>query len=179
MGKKFENIWNKITSVIVVLFLVLALALVGVKLIGLQVFTVLSGSMEPTYKTGSLIYVKQVNYLDLLEGDVITFMLNEDTIATHRIMEVIPDEENQLELRFKTKGDANNTVDGGVVHHKNIIGSPIFTLPKLGYLANFIQNPPGRYLAISAGSLLILAVFLPDLLKEVRKEGKDHDINKK
>lgn len=30
-------------------------------MLGLQVFTVLSGSMEPTYHTGSLIYVKKVD----------------------------------------------------------------------------------------------------------------------
>ena len=93
MGKTIKKIWNIITNIIVVLAVILAVALVGVRLVGLQVFTVLSGSMEPTYHVGSLIYVKDVDYKELEAGDVITFMLDEDTVATHRITEVVPDEE--------------------------------------------------------------------------------------
>lgn len=85
MGKTIKKIWNIITNIIVVLAVILAVALVGVRLVGLQVFTVLSGSMEPTYHVGSLIYVKDVDYKELEAGDVITFMLDEDTVATHRI----------------------------------------------------------------------------------------------
>lgn len=74
MGKTIKKIWNIITSVIVALAVLLAVALVGVRLAGLQVFTVLSGSMEPNYHVGSLIYVKNVDYKELESGDVITFM---------------------------------------------------------------------------------------------------------
>ena len=49
MGKAVKKIWNIVTSIIVALAVLLAIALVGVRLIGFQVFTVLSGSMEPTY----------------------------------------------------------------------------------------------------------------------------------
>lgn len=177
MGKTLKKIWNIITSIIVALAVLLAIALVGVRLIGFQVFTVLSGSMEPTYHVGSLIYVKKADYTELQSGDVITFMLDEDTIATHRIVEVVPDETDSSVLRFRTKGDANEAEDGSLVHYKNVIGTPVFTIPKLGYLANYIQNPPGMYVAISAGAVLLLLVFLPDLFskdeeKETKKKGK-------
>lgn len=158
-----------------------AIALVGVRLVGFQVFTVLSGSMEPAYHVGSLIYVKSVDYKDLKEKDVITFMLDENTVATHRIEEVVPDEIDPTILRYRTKGDANDAEDGSLVHYKNVIGSPVFTIPKLGYFADYIQHPPGTYVAISAGAVLLLLVFLPDLFssndkdkeeKKVRHEGK-------
>lgn len=171
MGKAVKKIWNIVTSIIVALAVLLAIALVGVRLIGFQVFTVLSGSMEPTYHVGSLIYVKDVDYTELEAGDVITFMLDEDTVATHRIVEVVPDETDSSVLRFKTKGDANAAEDGSLVHHKNVIGTPVFTIPKLGYVANYIQNPPGMYVAISAGAVLLLLVFLPDLFSKGEKEG--------
>lgn len=177
MGKTAKKIWNIITSIIVALAVLLAVALVGVRLIGFQVFTVLSGSMEPTYHVGSLIYVKKADYTELQSGDVITFMLDEDTIATHRIVEVVPDETDSSVLRFRTKGDANEAVDGSLVHYKNVVGTPVFSIPKLGYLANYIQNPPGMYVAISAGAVLLLLVFLPDLFskdeeKETKKKGR-------
>ena len=170
MGKTIKKIWNIITNIIVVLTVILAVALVGVRLVGLQVFTVLSGSMEPTYHVGSLIYVKDVDYKELEAGDVITFMLDEDTVATHRITEVVPDEEEPDTLRYRTKGDANDAEDGKLVHYKNVIGSPVFTIPYLGYFADYIQNPPGTYVAISVGAVLLLLVFLPDLFSSDDKD---------
>lgn len=178
MGKTFRKIWDIITTVIVAVAVVLAIALVGVRLVGFQVFSVLSGSMEPTYHTGSLIYVKEVDYTQLKAGDVITFMLDEDTVATHRIVEVVPDETDPTVLRYRTKGDANEAEDGKLVHYKNVIGTPVYSIPKLGYVINYIQNPPGLYLAISAGAILLILVFLPDLFgddedkKKKRKSGK-------
>ena len=174
MGKAIKKLWNAITTVLVILVVIGALLLVGVRLIGFNVFTVLSGSMEPTYHTGSVIYVKDVDYRELEPGDVITFMLSEDTVATHRIVEVIPDEEDPTVLRYRTKGDANEAEDGGLVHYKNVIGTPVFTIPYLGYVAAYIQQPPGMYVAISCGALLIMLTFLPDLFakEEEPKESK-------
>lgn len=167
-----RRIWNAFTTILVALVVILAMLLVGARLIGLQVFTVLSGSMEPNYHTGSLIYVKQVDPFELEEEDVITFMLDEDTVATHRIVAVVPDEEDPSVVRFQTKGDANDAVDGSLVHYRNVIGSPVFTIPYLGYVANYIQNPPGTYIAISAGAILLLLVFLPDLFSDDKKEDE-------
>ena len=177
MGKTVKKVWNIITTIIVVLAILLAIAFVGVRLVGLQVYTVLSGSMEPTYHTGSLIYVKKVDYTQLQSGDVITFMLDESTIATHRIVEVVPDENDASVVRYRTKGDANAAEDGSLVHYKNVVGTPVFTIPYLGYVANYIQNPPGMYVAISVGAILILLVFLPDLFgkeeeAKPKKKGK-------
>ena len=173
MNKTVKRMWNCFTTVLVAVVVILALLLVGARLIGLQVFTVLSGSMEPTYHVGSLVYVKDVDPYELESGDVITFMLDEDTVATHRIVEVVPDENDSTVVRFKTKGDANAAEDGSLVHYKNVIGSPVFTIPKMGYVANYIQNPPGTYIAISAGAILLLLVFLPDLF------GSDEDKDQK
>ena len=170
MNKTVKKIWNWLTTVLVVLVVILAILLVGARLVGLQVFTVLSGSMEPTYHVGSLIYVKKVDPFQLKSGDVITFMLDEDTVATHRVVEVVQDEEDASVIRFRTKGDANEAEDGSLVHYRNVIGTPVFTIPKLGYLANYIQHPPGTYVAISAGAILLLLVFIPDLFSDDKKE---------
>lgn len=173
MSKTVRKIWNIITTVLVAVVVVFALLLVGARIVGLQVFNVLSGSMEPNYSVGSLIYVKDVDPFALKQGDVITFMMDEETVATHRIVEVVPDESDPGVVRFRTKGDANKTEDGSLVHYKNVLGSPVFEIPKLGYVANYIQNPPGMYIAISACAILLLLVFLPDLL------GKDDDSKQK
>ena len=62
---KIKKIWDVFTSILVAIVVIMAILLVGVRVIGLNVYTVLSGSMEPTYHTGSLIYVKKVDYKEL------------------------------------------------------------------------------------------------------------------
>ncbi len=171
----FMRVWNMVTTVFVALTVVLAVAFVGVRILGIQVYTVLSGSMEPEYHVGALIYVKKVDSTELSVGDDITFMLDEDTVATHRIVGVVPDENDPSVLRFRTKGIANEHEDGTLVHYKNIVGKPIFTIPYLGYVANFIQHPPGTYIAVCAGAFLIFLVFVPDLFSEKDKDDKRSD----
>ena len=104
MNRTVKKIWNWVTYVLVGVVVILALLMVGARLFGFKVFTVLSGSMEPAYHVGSLIYVKEVDYRELESGDVITFMLDEDTVATHRIVEVVPDEEGRFCNSVPNKG---------------------------------------------------------------------------
>lgn len=160
-----KKIWNIFSNLLIGCVVVVAMLLVGIRLFGFQVFTVLSGSMEPVYHTGSIIYVRAADYKELKAGDVITFMLGEDMVATHRIVEVIADEEDPTVLRYRTKGDANEAEDGGLVHYKNVIGTPVMTIPYLGYFVNYIQNPPGSYVAVSVGAFLMLVLLLPELFE--------------
>ena len=167
--KKAKKIWNAITTLLVVFVVIFAVFLMGSRLVGLQVFNVVSGSMEPEYSVGDLIYVKAVDPDSVKVGDPITFVLNEDlVVATHRVVAI--DSENR---QFTTKGDANKTEDATPVHFNNLIGVPVFAIPLLGYVSAYIQSPPGMYVAIALGAVLLAAVFLPDLLaKKDKKKGK-------
>lgn len=169
-----RTIINSITWFLIFIVLVLAILLAGVRLLGFGVYTVLSGSMEPYIHVGSLVYVKEVplNQMHTIRvGDDITFMADETTVVTHRVIEV--DEDDGV-YRFHTKGTNNTNADVNPVHMNNVIGTVNFTVPYLGYVANFIQNPPGMYIAIAFGCVLLLLVFLPDILfpKTKDEEGK-------
>lgn len=167
MPKKVKKIWDTVTTVLVVIVVIFAVFLMGSRLIGMQVFHVISPSMEPTYSVGDLLYVKTVDPDSVKVGDPITFVLNEDlVVATHRVVAV--DGENR---HFITKGDANSTEDAAPVHFNNLIGVPVFAIPLLGYVSAYIQSPPGMYVAIAAGVILLAAVFLPDLF--AKKEKND------
>ena len=172
MSKTIKRIWNWISGILVGMVVLLAIALVGVRLVGLKPFVVLSGSMQPVYDVGSLIYVKSVDYKTLQVGDDITYMISDDTVVTHRIIEVLVDEEDPDTIRYFTQGVANDVPDGLSVHYMNIIGKPVFSIPYLGYVSNYIQNPPGMYVAIAAGAILIMLVFLPDIFADDEKEKK-------
>lgn len=198
--KAFRRIWSVITTIVVILIVFLAIALVGVRVIGLTPYTVLSGSMEPTYHVGSLIYVKEAEPAEIEVGDPITFVVNEDLlVATHRVVEIdvqtsrqqaIVDETGEAMLDaegnpiyeevpldepayyFTTKGDANDAVDGSQVYYKNLLGEPVFTIPYLGYLSSWIQTKKGMIISINVALILLLLTFLPDLLRSVDDEPK-------
>lgn len=172
MNTKLKKAWNTVSTIIVVLVVIFAVVLIGVRLVGIQPYTVLSSSMEPKYPTGSLIYVKKVDYKTLKVGDNITFMLNEDTVATHQIIEIVPDAKDENILKFRTQGIANETPDGGAVHCNNVIGKPVFMIPYLGYVANYIQNPPGLYVTIAAVAILLILFFFPDILRVASDDTK-------
>lgn len=170
---KFKKIWNVVSTALVVLVVLCAVFLMGSRLLGYRVFNVISGSMEPTYSVGDLIYVKSVDVNDIKVGDPITFVLNENlVVATHRVVQI--DTENKC---FYTKGDANDTIDASPVHFKNVIGVPQFSVPLLGYVSDFIQNPPGTYIALAIGLLLVVAVFLPDLLSKKNKAAAEAEVS--
>ena len=198
--KAFRRIWSVITTIVVILIVFLAIALVGVRVVGLTPYTVLSGSMEPTYHVGSLIYVKEVEPSEVEVGDPITFVVNEDLlVATHRVVEIdvqtsrqqaIVDENGEAMVDaegnpiyeevpldepayyFTTKGDANDAVDGAQVYYKNLLGVPVFTIPYLGYLSSWIQTKKGMIISINVALILLLLTFLPDLLRSVDDEPK-------
>ena len=175
MSRGFQKFWNTLTSLLVVLVVLLAIALAGVRVIGFTPFSVLSGSMEPTYHVGAIIYVQKTAPENIKVGDPITFVMNEElTVATHRVVRI--DTENQ---RFYTKGDANDAEDGAPVHFNNLLGKPVFTIPYLGYFSDWIANPPGMYIGITAGIVLLLLLFLPDLLKKADEADKNAAEEKK
>lgn len=163
-----KKVWGIVSTLLVVLVVLCAVFLMGTRLLGYQCYTVISGSMQPKYMVGDLLYVKKVDVNTIKPGDDITFILNEDlVVATHQVVRV--DEENK---RFYTKGIANEIEDNDPVHFNNVLGVPQFSIPKLGYVSNFVQNPPGTYITIGIGILLILAVFLPDLFGKKKEESE-------
>lgn len=198
--RAIQRIWNIISTLFVIGMILLAIALVGVRLVGLTPFAVLSGSMEPTYHVGSLIYVKDAEPSEIEVGDPITFVVNEDLlVATHRVVgietyttghrEVLDEagnpvkdedgntvyEEYDLEetsYYYQTKGDANDDVDGGAVYYKNVIGTPVFSIPYLGYLSSWLQTRKGMIMGISIALVILILTFLPDLLNAVDDEPK-------
>ena len=129
----------------------------------------ISGSMEPEYHVGSIIYLSKVTPENMKVGDPVTYDTHGITV-THRIIEVKNDPE--YGILYRTQGDANNTADGGHISPSQIRGKPVFTIPFLGYVANFVQNPPGIYLSIGGCIILLILIreFRCHLVKQQKRE---------
>lgn len=135
---------------------------------GYNFYVVMSGSMEPTIHTGSIIAVnKQEEYN---KEDIITVKMKNDPnqTYTHRIVEV-------TEEGYQTKGDANESVDPDIATEELVIGKTIFNLPLLGYIAHFAKQPTGFILMIIVPCVIIIASEInniKDFIKEKLEEKK-------
>lgn len=188
--KVIRRIASVASTLLVIVVVFLAVALAGVRLVGLTPYTVLSGSMEPTYHVGSLIYVKAASPEEIAVGDPITFVVNDDLlVATHRVveMEVITEVEREVTdeatgktttvtetldepvYHYRTKGDANEAEDGSFVDYRNVLGKPIFTIPLLGFFSSWIQTRQGMIIGLCGLGVLLILLFLPDMLRKAEE----------
>jgi signal peptidase len=100
-----------------------------------------SGSMEPVYQEGDIIFIKKIPPLSIDSGDIIVFESRQGTIPiVHRVTEIIEEDGTHF---FVTKGDnnpfADSYYDPGVPESK-IIGTPVCTIPKLGWISLFLRR---------------------------------------
>ncbi len=156
-----------LSTVIVVLVVILAVLLAGVRLIGFKPFSVLSPSMTPKYDPGDMVYVKSKAPAKIQKGDVITFILADDTVATHRV-----DAVDREQGCFYTKGDANEFRDSAPVYYENVIGTVVFSIPKLGYLSAALQGPSGKFIIVAVIAILALILLIPPLAETFTKKPK-------
>ncbi|SET09001.1 signal peptidase, endoplasmic reticulum-type [Oceanobacillus limi] len=159
---KVFKFFNHLTTALLFLFLIGMLFIVisskasggEPEVFGYQFKTVLSGSMEPDIKTGSIIAVEPGGDMERFkENDVITFMQEDERLVTHRITEVIHSGE---EVLYRTKGDNNDAEDINPVLSENVVAEYTgFTIPYVGYLVNFAQSQNGAFMLLIPGFILI------------------------
>lgn len=125
---------------------------------------VLTGSMEPTFPVGSVVYIKpQIAYAI---GDSITFKNTANQHVTHRIVDFTYTEKGTA---YTTKGDANTTPDKILVASDAIAGKVFFSIPFIGKLIAFLNSPAGFLAFIITPTLLVIGMELWNIKKEIEK----------
>ncbi|QSE93291.1 signal peptidase I [Rhodococcus pseudokoreensis] len=107
---------------------------------GAQRFTVLTGSMTPTYPPGTLLVVTPADPGTLGVGTAITYQIESGrpAVVTHRIVAV---EQNTIgERTFLTQGDANRTPDEKPVRGEQIRGRVWYSVPYLGHVNSWLTG---------------------------------------
>lgn len=121
---------------------------------GMMPVIVLSGSMEPEFMSGDLIFIHDTDAGQLKEGDVICYLEN-GTAVTHRIAGISTENGN---VRYTTRGDANNTDDQRQVEQSQIQG--IYKGGRISGAGNFVmfmQSTTGMVIFIVCPVLLLIA----------------------
>jgi signal peptidase I len=134
----------------------------------LQAFTVTSGSMEPSIKTGSMIFTLKTDNAQLKKGDVIAFTSAGDdkVTVTHRIIEVWKEDGS---FSYRTKGDMNDGADIDKVAANQIKGKVLFSIPQLGYLSANMKNPRSLFLFIIVPALFVIGLEFINIKKAIEE----------
>lgn len=142
----------------------------------LKFLTVLSGSMEPAIKTGSIVAVKPADSYKI--GDIVTFgeINRTKTPVTHRIAEMKVENGQPV---YITQGDANNGPDVRTITKKDIVGKVIFDIPYVGYAINAAKKPYGFLLLIIIPAVLVIFDEIKKIKKEIKKVKNDKAKNAK
>lgn len=139
-----------------------------------QIKVVLSGSMEPSIKTGSVVIIKPVKQYEI--GDVVTFGKDDknNVPTTHRIAEM---HVVSGETRFVTKGDANDDRDIHEITSREIVGKVLFDIPYLGFILDMAKKPIGFVILIGIPALVIVSDEVTKIYREIKKlpKGKEED----
>lgn len=162
-AKKITNIISKTITAITAVIILAAGCVVIPGLVGIKPYIVLSGSMEPVIHTGAVAYMN--THATVYEpGDIVMFRMGEG-LVTHRIVRM---EDGQ----YVTKGDANETEDMTLVSGEQMVGSYLFQIPYMGYVAAELTP---RYLIIIAVWIFLLNGMSMLLTYVVEKSEEEKD----
>jgi signal peptidase I len=141
--------------------LVFALVLTLPTLTGHRSMTVLTGSMEPTLETGSVVVGEVIHPTEARIGDIVTFTdpANPKRLITHRLRSARVEGST---AHMVTKGDANDTVEEWDVPVDGEIGRVIYHVPKLGHVRALVGTRQG-YVVLMVALLLLGAWVLMDV----------------
>ena len=137
---------------------------------GYKPFIVLSGSMETEIYKGDLIISKVVDPETLKVNDIIAFRDAEDTVTTHRIIEIVDRDGEKL---FITKGDNNNSQDQNLVELKDVEGLYVLRIPGIGTFMNSLAEPTTVIIAVLAITLAFIVGFSISSKKQRDEEKKE------
>lgn len=166
MKKVFHYI-GYITAGILVLAIIAHFALY---LFGYRALVVVSGSMEPDIKTGSVIYIKTYDqdeiYNNVKVGDYITFVNNEGNNVTHAVIYI-----NPVADEIQTQGIREGAAIDDKISSADFVGKFVFTISYLGFIVKVIGS---QTFIIAFISVIVTGYLITAIIKEIKK-GKAED----
>lgn len=161
-GGFFPAICSILGTIILVGVIAAFFPLTVPRLMGYEIYEVVSGSMEPEIPVGSVIYVKAAEPGTIAAGDVIAFGRN-GSVVTHRV-----EENRYVEGEFITKGDANSEEDMEPVKYDSLIGKVERHIPVLGIIMTLLASNTGKLYAVILVCCGVMFHMLAGILRSRR-----------
>ncbi len=129
-------------------------------LLGYPAVTVQGGSMGDALPRGSVAITRWVPADEVEAGDVIVISHADRAPKIHRVVSI---EEQDGAFVVETKGDANEAADPGYSVLNDRVAMHTYTIPGLGYAADFFRTPLGWTLFV----LLPISVLCLRTLRDI------------
>lgn len=136
-------------------------------LFGYSIFSVLTGSMRSEIPEGSLVITKYTDPNQIKAGDDITYLREDLSTVTHRVVEIYENYNESGVRGFRTKGIDNPMADTNIVHPDNILGVVIFHVAGVGAFFAYVRQNP--LLIVLIGAILIALVYTLRYIRRNRK----------
>ncbi|MPC27818.1 Signal peptidase complex catalytic subunit SEC11C [Portunus trituberculatus] len=120
-------------------------------------FHINSGSMEPAFQRGDLLFLTNYEQEPIRAGEIVVFKVEgRDIPIVHRVMKVHEKEDGSV--KFLTKGDNNNVDDRGLyangqawLNRKDVVGRARGYVPFIGIVTIIMNDYPKFKYAVLAG----------------------------
>jgi signal peptidase I len=114
-----------------------------IPLSGFQAQVILSGSMRPALRPGSVIITHSQPRGGYVAGDVVTFRIPDKvrTLVTHRVARAYQTDMGVPVI--ETKGDANSNGDPWVTSIGAVVGKEVVAIPLIGYALMMVKTQFG------------------------------------
>jgi signal peptidase len=147
----------------------LLLAAAAPNLIGYRSFTVLSGSMTPTIRTGDVVIVAPIAPLQARVGEIVAFRdpFKPARLYNHRVRTIT---RVGSRVSFVTQGDANSGQEHWSVPVSGRIGRVMYRVPAIGFALVYLGNPIVRIALITLPALALLVIELAEIWQ--RRSGR-------
>ena len=158
-------ICSALGTILLIVVILACIPLTVPRVMGYQIYSVVTGSMEPEIPVGRMVYVKSIAPKELKEKDVVAFYGGRDTnaIITHRVVN-----NNLISGQITTKGDANKTEDMNPVSYSDVIGIVEYTIPKAGALAQIFTSTQGKIATAGVVGAAVLLHIVASLFERKR-----------
>jgi signal peptidase I len=143
----------------------LVLALVLPLPFGARPFAVLSGSMEPTLRTGDVVVSRRISPLEARVGDVVTFHDPDrgGVLVTHRVRRV---RAAGGKVVFVTRGDANNASERWRIDSDGELSRAVYRIPAVGRVLIAARTRGGLLLLVVLPLLLVGAWEMREIWRD-------------
>lgn len=181
--KNVFNIIKTILNTIVIVFVICFVLIVCMQrfsnnrlsFFNYRLFTVVSGSMEPSYEIGDVLIAKEKEASKIEIGDTISYLGSigqfSDIVITHRVIDI---DVKDGKYYFHTKGDANLIEDPLVVSEDKLYGVVIYKANLLSNVYRLVATQTGMFIFVVIPILYIIgSEFVGFLLeKEEARRNK-------
>ncbi len=163
-GGNFIPVLCSVVGTLIILLVVGVAGLLTVpRLLGFQIYNVVSASMEPAIMVGSAVYVMETDPLELEPGEIVAFMDNGSTV-THRVVE-----NYKIPHELVTKGDANEIPDFDPVPYSTVIGRVEYTVPVIGSYMMVVSSTMGKIYMVCFACCGVMFDILGSIIRETAK----------